>query len=60
MTPQNAGGSEREWYTSRNRELPRNAPIEDLDELILIRGLEGTDAAWREKWLTVSGDGTTS
>lgn len=53
-------GAERRDYEKEGYEdLPFNRPFKDLDEMLLVRGMEMLNAAypgWRE-WFTVHGDG---
>jgi hypothetical protein len=53
-------GAERRDYEKEGFEdLPFNRPFKDLDEMLLVRGMESLNAfhpGWRE-WFTVHGDG---
>ena len=53
------GAEKREYEKMGFEHLPYNRPFKDLDEILLVRGMETVNAVmpgWRE-WFTVYGDG---
>ena len=53
------GAEKREYEKMGLKGLPYNRPFKDLDEMLLVKGMDGLDAFrpdWRE-WFTVYGDG---
>jgi type II secretory pathway component PulK len=51
-------GAESTWYTSVGRTPPRNGPIRDVRELLLVRGFETASEASLSQFLTTRGEGT--
>jgi general secretion pathway protein K len=49
-------GAERDWYLTRGRPVPRNAPLAAVAELRLVRGFDSATVRRVEPLLTVSGD----
>ncbi|MBL9116885.1 MAG: general secretion pathway protein GspK [Verrucomicrobiaceae bacterium] len=53
------GAEKRNYEKQGLKDVPFNRPFKDLDEMLLVRGMEGISDArpdWRE-WFTVHGDG---
>ena len=53
------GAEKRDYEKQGLKDVPFNRPFKDLDEMLLVRGMEGISEArpdWRE-WFTVHGDG---
>lgn len=53
-------GAEVDWYVSRQRHLPRNGPIADVREILLVRGFDEVPIAALDEIFTVRGDGGVS
>jgi len=51
------GGAEATWYRDMGRAIPRNAPLADVAELPLVRGLEHLTPEQLDLVFTVRGDG---
>lgn len=51
------GESENAYYRSHGRPLPRNGPLLDPAELVLVRGFQDPATAWRLAFVTTKGTG---